>query len=120
MKFELKRLEPVQIHLQGKSYPAKLTNRALIELEEFTGVSHIEFLARLDGTSTNIKDISTLLFVALKGGGVEVEYSDLLELDFAFNEYVQLLNALGEVVSRSLTTTGNDKDEKKRVKRGAV
>ena len=93
MKFKLKRLEPVQITIQGKLYPAKLTNRAIIELEEITGVSHIQFLSRLDGASTNIKDIHALLYVSLKGGGVEIEYDDLLELDFAFNEHVQILNS---------------------------
>ena len=102
MKFELKRLEPVIITIQGKDYPAKLTHRAIIELEELTGMGHIEFLSKLEGATTNIKDIQLLLYVSLKGGGVDVTLDDLLDHDFTISDNTKLLTALAEVIDRAI------------------
>ena len=102
MKFELKRLEPVIITIQGKDYPAKLTHWSMMKLEELTGRNSFEFLSRIEGLATNIKDMHAFLYVALKGGGVDIAPDDLLELDFNIIENTDIITALSELATRAV------------------
>lgn len=118
MKFQKRKLDPVLIEIDGIQYPSKLTNRVMIELEEITGLSHIEFLSKIENATAKLEDIQTLLYVSLKGGGVELTLNDMLEADFTLMDQAAITNALSEVIDRAVgiatdLDSGEANDEKK-------
>ena len=102
MKFEKRKLDPVLITLGGVEYPAKLTNRAMIELEDITGQSYTAFLEKVENGSAGILDVQTLLYAALKGGGVDLTLDDMLDADFSLFESADIMSKLGDVLDRAV------------------
>ena len=90
------------ISIGGVKYPAKLTNRAMIELEDITGQSYTVFLQKVEDGSAGICDVQTLLYAALKGGGVDVTLDDVLDSDFSLFESADIMGKLGDVLDRAI------------------
>ncbi len=121
MQFVKSNLEPITITINEVEYPARLTFRALAELEELTHESFMTLFNRFAEGDFIIADILNILYVSLKYGGVEVTIDDIQEMDFsteffqgAMMEITKLLNRTQKVVSSiAEVNKGTGKSEKK-------
>lgn len=104
----------------GESYPARLRNKALMELEALTGMSFISFFAKFASDEMNIKDLLTLIYITLKDGGVELKFDDLTQCDFSDEELDGLMSGMNELLQRTQSVgdgdNKGDKDDKDNTK----
>ena len=109
MKFNIKRLKPMEIELYGEKYPLILTFEALAELESLTGrtFSNI-FMELVDEDKLSIKTLQTALYVMLKSGGVDLQLSDLADVPFA----PDMIQIISEAIA-SAVPLDEEKDKKK-------
>jgi len=101
MKFEKKKIDPVMISIGGVEYPAKLTNRAMIELEEITGEVYTALFTRIETLTATLKDLQIILYVALKGGGVELTLEDMLDSEYTYDDFGSTIGSLTELINRA-------------------
>ncbi len=113
MKFVKSNLEPIAIELNGEKYPAKLTFRALAELEELTRVSFMTLFDRFANGNFNTNDIINILYVALKYGGVEVTLDDLQDMDFDTEQFQNIMTEISKLLNRTQKVISSVQDHKK-------
>lgn len=94
MKFEKNKLEPIMIEIEGAEYPAKLTFRALAELEAKTKQSFMEIFNKFAEGVIESKDIINILYVSLKFGSVDINFDDMYDISFSTDLFKQLTNLL--------------------------
>ena len=82
MKFEKSRLEPLKIDIGGTIYPVRITFGGMAELEEMLGMPFLEAFNLFISNTFGVKEVKTILYVMLKGGGVELTPDDLDDVDF--------------------------------------
>ena len=121
MEFELKRQEPVYIAIQGKEYPARLTNRAVKELQELWKLGYFDIFDKFTGGTIEPEEIYDLLFVALKSGGVNIAREVFDDMDHDAYFIADVTPKILELFDRSQrvesvldeTTEPGDEDKKK-------
>ncbi len=113
MKFKKSNLEPITIEINGEKYPARLTFRALAELEELTKVSFITLFNKLAEGSFETNDIIYVIYVALKYGGVEVTLDDLNDTDFDSAQFKNTLSEISKLLSRTQKVVSSLQDNDK-------
>ena len=92
MIFNIKRLRPKEIEIYGEKYPLMLTMEALAELESITNKTFSNIFTEFtDDNTLSIKTIQAVLYVMLKGGGVDLELADLSGVPFT-HEIIQTLS----------------------------
>jgi len=97
MKFEISRLEPVKVVICGNEYPLRLPFRGLAELEELLKENFFKIFDKFTNQEYGKNETEHILYVMLKCGGVELNISDLEDIDFS----VDIMNAMTLVLSRS-------------------
>ena len=113
MKFVKSNLEPINIELNGEQYPARLTFRALAELEELTKVSFLIFFDKFANGSFKTNDIIHILYVALKFGGVDVTLDDLRDVDFDTEQFQKLMTEISKLLKRTQNVVSSVQHYKK-------
>lgn len=101
MKFEIKRLAPVSINIDGIDFPAFLPNKALLELEKLCGDSFLSIFNRFAVGDYTISDIINMLFVAFKHGGVEISIEDIREMEFNMTRHKSIMAGIGELMKHT-------------------
>ena len=99
MKFEKSRLEPLKIDIGGVTYPVRVTFGGMAELEEILGMPFLEIFNKFISEKFNAKETQVLLYVMLKGGGVEVTLEDLDEAEFT----ADILGVMSDALMRANT-----------------
>ncbi|MCL2197314.1 MAG: gene transfer agent family protein [Defluviitaleaceae bacterium] len=111
MKLEKRKLDPVIIKINGVDYPAKLTHRALLELEDITGEMFISLFAKMENTDLSSLGILQIIYVALKGGGVDLTLDDLLDTEFTTDDSILFMNCVTELLNRAMGVTSGIADD---------
>ena len=117
MKFEKSRIDPIQLELGGVSYPVRMTFKSMAYLEEKLGIPFMEIVETKFSMygAMNAVEIQHALYAMLIGGGVDVSFDDLANVDFT----VDVIDTLVEVLAKAnkvLTTVDVDllgEDQKK-------
>ena len=97
MKFEKSKLEPVEIEINGTKYPARLPFRACVELEEMFNMSFLKVFDKFADMGATAEEITSVLYVILKHGGVELEKEDLLDIEFS----IDVMEGISAVLMRA-------------------
>ena len=119
MKFVKSNLDPVEIEINGTKYLARLPFAALAELEELTGESFIQLFDKIDSGRMTVDELMKMLYVALKGGGVDITLPDLQENDFSLAAVHEMMNKIGQLLTRTMNVepvTESSDSKKKTVK----
>ena len=94
MKFEKSRLAPIELELGGVKYPVRVTFSGMAEFEEKFSMPFSEVFNKFMTQDLNAKELQFILWVLLKGGGVEVTLEDLDGVDFSIDTLDVLSEAL--------------------------
>jgi len=117
MQFVISKLEPILININGVMYPAFLPFRALAELEDRTKLGFMAFMSKFATGDFISSDLLNILYVALKHGGVELEYDYLLDMDISTKLLKSIMDGITELINRTLYVDSqlqDDNTEKKR------
>jgi len=98
----------VEIQLGNKSYKARLTVDAIIQIEEAVGCGIIKLATKMSEADIRMIDIISVLTPALRGGGKNIQAEDVKKIvgDVGI---VASATAVAELLTQSLTA--EDKDE---------
>ena len=94
MKFEKSKLEPLKLNIGGTEYPLRATFGGMAELEELFEMPFLEIFNKFIANNYKANEIKKVLYVLLKGGGVELAIEDLDDVDFATDAIDVLSDAL--------------------------
>jgi len=116
VKFIKSNLDPIIITICGTDYPALLSFRALTELEELTGEGFNITMNKFAVGDYSPSDILKVVFVSLKGGGVDVVYDDLLSIDYSTELMTHLTQKTTDLFLRhaGINDMGKDEDDDKK------
>ena len=114
MKFEKSRLEPLKIDIGGVVYPARVTFGGMAELEEMLGMSFLEVFNKFGSDTFRVKEAQAILYVMLKGGGVEVTLEDLENVEFT----IGTLDVMSDALARANTVVTAIEEQKEDGKSG--
>ena len=114
MKFEKRRLEPLDIGLCGKKYPARMTFRGMLTVEELLGEAFFAAYNRFALGNFTSRDVQVFLYACLKEGGVEVELADLDDLDFSISTIADIdsVIARGTKIEGEFAEAAESKEKK--------
>ena len=116
MKFEKNRLDPLFVEIGGVEYPIRFPVRGMAEVEDLFKENFYSVIARLSEQKISGEEITKLLYVMLKCGGVELELEDLQDVDFNFEiigKIMELLGRTNKVVSKLQDHKQGDKKKPK-------
>lgn len=117
MEFELKRLEPVMISINGKEYPARMPNRAIKELCEMWGVKYFELFDRLAGDALELHEMLDVLYVTLKAGGVKLTRALFNDMEHDINFVSHITAKITELFDRTQSVENILEDTKEDTKK---
>ena len=113
MQFVKSNLDPIMIELNGVQYPARLTFKALAELEELTHKSFMKLFDKFGEGDFSSHEIINILYVSLKHGGVAAELDDLREMDFSTDFLQGAMSEIGNLFNRTQKVTSLIQDHNK-------
>jgi hypothetical protein len=70
----------IKVSLNNKEYKTRLTIDALMQIEDALGQGIIKVAQRMGEGDVRIKDLTTVLLPALRGGGNDLQQSDINKL----------------------------------------
>ena len=97
MKFEKSRLEPLKIDIGGIEYPVRVTFGGMAELEEILGTPFLEIFNKFIVNTFNANETMAVMYVMLKGGGVEVTLEELKDAEFT----ADILGVMSDALMRA-------------------
>jgi len=102
MKFIKSNLDPVIIVINEVEYPAKLTFRALAELEEITETTFMRLFSKMEGSNLTAEELIKMTYVSLKAGGLDITLDDLFDNDFNVKSTNNMMTQIGKLLTRTM------------------
>ena len=117
MQFVKSNLEPIIFNIDGHEYPARLPFKALAELEELTKSSFMVLFDKFATGGFTSSDLLNILYVALKHGGVELNFDDLLDMEISSELLRTMMTEITNLLNRSQKVVSQLQDHKEKEKK---
>jgi hypothetical protein len=92
----------IKLSLNKKEYKARLTIDALMQIEDALGQGIIKVAQRMGEGDVRIRDLTTVLLPALRGGGNDLQQSDINKL-VQDAGIVETTKVVATLIAKSLT-----------------
>jgi len=105
----------INLDLGDKSYKARLTVDAIIQIEDSTGCGIIKLAQNMSEADIKMKDLISVLTPALRGGGNDLQENDVKKLVGEVG-IVDSAKAVAQLLTSTLTSNSSEAGEENQKK----